>query len=61
MVGTCTPPPLLIVMKKFLQRNGGNLDVALLSPVEFMKAIIPGMVEEMGKNSNIGTGAAKTF
>ena len=37
-----------------------NLDVTLLSPVELMKKVVPGMVERgWGRVVNIGTGAAK--
>ena len=62
LVGTCTPPPFTYSYEKVSTDEWKQtLDVALLSPVEFMKAIIPGMVErKWGRIVNIGTGAAKT-
>ena len=62
LVGTCTPPPFTYNYEEVSTNEWRQtLDVALLSPVEFMKAIIPGMVKrKWGRIVNIGTGAAKT-
>ncbi len=62
LVGTCTPPPVTNSYKDVSTSEWRQtLDVSLLSPVEFMKATIPGMVErKWGRVVNIGTGAAKT-
>ena len=62
LVGTCTPPPFTYSYEEVSTEEWRQtLDVSLLSPVEFMKAIIPGMVErKWGRIVNIGTGAAKT-
>jgi 3-oxoacyl-[acyl-carrier protein] reductase len=61
LVGTCSPPPFTgdyatVSNQDWLE----NLEVTLLSPVQFMKAVVPGMVERgWGRVVNIGTGAAK--
>ena len=62
LVGTCTPPPFTYSYEEVSTDEWKEtLDVALLSPVEFMRAIIPGMVQrKWGRIVNIGTGAAKT-
>ena len=62
MVGTCTPPPFTHSYEEVSSEEWRQtLEVSLLSPVEFMKTIIPGMVErKWGRIVNIGTGAAKT-
>ena len=62
LVGTCTPPPFTYSYEKVSAEEWREtLDVSLLSPVEFMRSTIPGMVErKWGRIVNIGTGAAKT-
>lgn len=61
LVGTCSPPPFTGDYTKVSNDDWlANLEVTLLSPVQFMKAVIPGMVERgWGRVVNIGTGAAK--
>ena len=61
LVGTCSPPPFTGDYKTVSNDDWlANLEVTLLSPVQFMKAVIPGMVERgWGRVVNIGTGAAK--
>jgi 3-oxoacyl-[acyl-carrier protein] reductase len=61
LVGTCSPPP---VTGDYATIDNDDwrqtLDIALLGPVAFMKAVIPGMVERrFGRIVNIATGAAK--
>ncbi len=61
LVGTCSPPPFTgdfrTVGKDEWQEA---LDLTLLSPVEFIKAVIDGMIErKWGRIVNIATGAAK--
>ena len=62
LVGTCTPPPFTFSYEKVSNDEWKQtLDVSLLSPVEFMRIIVPGMVKrKWGRIVNIGTGAAKT-
>ena len=62
LVGTCTPPPFTYSYEKVSTDEWKQtLDVSLLSPVEFMRTIVPGMVKrKWGRIVNIGTGAAKT-
>ena len=61
LVGTCSPPPFTGDYRTIENSDWlNNLEVTLLSPVQFMKAVIPGMVERgWGRVVNIGTGAAK--
>lgn len=61
LVGTCSPPPFTGDYRSISNDDWlANLEVTLLSPVQFMKAVIPGMVERgWGRVVNIGTGAAK--
>lgn len=61
LVHTCSPPE---VTGNFLEIEDSDwrasLDMTLLGPVQFMKAVIPGMVErKWGRIVNIGTAAAK--
>lgn len=61
LVHTCSPPQ---VTGDYLQIDNADwqasLDTTLLGPVQFMKAVIPGMVErQWGRIVNIGTAAAK--
>lgn len=61
LVGTCAPPPFTGDYRSVENSDWlGNLEVTLLSPVQFMKAVVPGMAERgWGRVVNIGTGAAK--
>jgi len=61
LVGTCTPPPFTYSYEEVSTEEWRQtLDVSLLSPVEFMKAIIPGMVErKWGRIVNIASIAGK--
>ena len=61
LVGTCSPPPFTGDYQTITNDDWvANLEVTLLSPVQFMKVVIPGMVERRwGRVVNIGTGAAK--
>ena len=61
LVGTCSPPPYTGDYKTIENADWvANLEITLLSPIQFMKALVPGMVERgWGRVVNIGTGAAK--
>ena len=61
LVGTCSPPPVTGDYQTIGDEDWEQaLELALMSPVRFMKAVIPGMVERRwGRIVNIGTGAAK--
>ena len=61
LITNCSPPPFTGDYQTIgLQDWMANLDVTLLSPVELMKNIVPGMAERgWGRVVNIGTGAAK--
>jgi 3-oxoacyl-[acyl-carrier protein] reductase len=61
LVGTCAPPPVTGDYQAITADDWReNLAVTLLSPVQFMQAVIPGMVDRgWGRVVNIGTGAAK--
>lgn len=61
LVTNCSPPPFTGDYKTIEREDWfGNLEVTLMSPVEMMKRIVPGMVERgWGRVVNIGTGAAK--
>jgi 3-oxoacyl-[acyl-carrier protein] reductase len=61
LVATCTPPPFIEDFTTVTEDDWrANLELTLISPVEMMKAIIPGMVERgFGRIVNIATGAAK--
>jgi 3-oxoacyl-[acyl-carrier protein] reductase len=60
-VGTCSPPPFIEDYASVTQEDWrANLELTLISPVEMMRAIVPGMVQRgWGRIVNIGTGAAK--
>ncbi len=61
LVATCTPPPFIEDFTAVSEEDWrANLELTLISPVEMMKAIIPGMVQRRwGRIVNIATGAAK--
>jgi 3-oxoacyl-[acyl-carrier protein] reductase len=60
-VGTCTPPPFIEDYTSVTAEDWrANLELTLISPVEMMRAIVPGMVSRgWGRIVNIATGAAK--
>lgn len=61
LVGTCSPPAITGDYRDITPEDWyETLAVTLISPVEFMRAVIDGMVERgWGRIVNIGTGAAK--
>ena len=61
LVTNCSPPPFTGDYQSVERSDWlSNLEVTLLSPVEFMKKVVPGMTERgWGRIVNIGTGAAK--
>lgn len=61
LVHTCAPPPPTPDYENIsIDDWRQTLDMTLLSPVQFMDAIVPGMVKRgWGRIVNIGTGAAK--
>lgn len=61
LVATCTPPPFIEDFTTVTEDDWrANLELTLISPVEMMRAIVPGMVERgFGRIVNIATGAAK--
>lgn len=60
-VGTCSPPPFTEDYSAITQEDWrANLELTLISPVEMMRSIVPGMVSRRwGRIVNIATGAAK--
>jgi 3-oxoacyl-[acyl-carrier protein] reductase len=62
LVMTCSPPTVTADYRAIEEKEWyENLAVTLISPVEFMKATIDGMVERgFGRIVNIATGSAKT-
>jgi 3-oxoacyl-[acyl-carrier protein] reductase len=60
-VGTCSPPPFIEDYRGVTAEDWrANLELTLISPVEMMRAIVPGMVRRgWGRIVNIATGAAK--
>lgn len=61
LVGTCSPPAITGDYREITPQDWyDTLAVTLISPVEFMRATVDGMVERgFGRIVNIGTGAAK--
>jgi 3-oxoacyl-[acyl-carrier protein] reductase len=61
LVLTCSPPPITGDFREIEAKDWyEGMAVSLISPVEFMKATIDGMVERgFGRIVNIATGAAK--
>ena len=61
LITNCSPPPFTGDYAAVSREDWmANLEVTLLSPVAFMKQVVPGMVERSwGRVVNIGTGAAK--
>jgi len=60
-IGTCSPPPFIEDYTSVTEDDWrANLELTLISPVEMMRSIVPGMVERRwGRIVNIATGAAK--
>lgn len=61
LVGTCSPPNITGDYRDITPQDWyDTLAVTLISPIEFMRAVIDGMAERgFGRIVNIGTGAAK--
>ncbi len=61
LVGTCAPPPMTPDFRAITDEQWREaIDISLLSPVEFMRAVLDGMVARgWGRIVNIATVAAK--
>ena len=61
LVGTCAPPPMTPDYRAITEAQWReSIDISLLSPVEFMRRVLDGMVErKWGRIVNIATVAAK--
>lgn len=61
LVGTCSPPPFSADFREITATDWQqHLAVGLISPIEFMRAVVDGMAERgFGRIVNITTGAAK--
>jgi 3-oxoacyl-[acyl-carrier protein] reductase len=61
LVGTCAPPPMTPDYRAITDRQWREaIDISLLSPIEFMRRVLDGMVErKWGRVVNIATVAAK--
>jgi len=61
LVGTCAPPPMTPDYRAITDEQWREaIDISLLSPIEFMRRVIDGMVErKWGRVVNIATVAAK--
>jgi len=61
LVGTCSPPPMTPDYRAITGEQWREaIDISLLSPIEFMRAVLDGMVErQWGRIVNIATVAAK--
>lgn len=61
LVGTCSPPPYIEDFHSITEDDWRrNLELTLISPIEFMRSVIDGMVERRwGRIVNIATAAAK--
>lgn len=61
LVGTCAPPPMTADYRAITDDQWRSaIDISLLSPVEFMRSVLDGMVERRwGRIVNIATVAAK--
>jgi 3-oxoacyl-[acyl-carrier protein] reductase len=62
LVGTCSPPPMTPDYREIsMEQWRSAIDISLLSPVQFMQAVVPGMAERgWGRVVNIATVAAKS-
>lgn len=61
LVGTCSPPPMTPDYRAITESQWREaIDISLLSPVAFMREVVPGMAERgWGRVVNIATVAAK--
>jgi 3-oxoacyl-[acyl-carrier protein] reductase len=61
LVGTCSPPPYIEDFRSISEDDWRrNLELTLISPVEFMRSVVDGMIERRwGRIVNIATAAAK--
>jgi len=61
LVGTCAPPPMTPDYRAITDAQWRDaIDISLLSPIEFMRRVLDGMVERnWGRVVNIATVAAK--
>jgi 3-oxoacyl-[acyl-carrier protein] reductase len=61
LVGTCSPPPMTPDYRAITAAQWREaIDISLLSPIEFMRRVLDGMVErKWGRIVNIATVAAK--
>lgn len=61
LVGTCSPPPYIENFRSISDDDWrDNLELTLISPIEFMRSVIDGMVERRwGRIVNIASAAAK--
>lgn len=61
LVGTCSPPPMTPDYRAITEDQWREaIDISLLSPVAFMREVVPGMAERgWGRVVNIATVAAK--
>jgi 3-oxoacyl-[acyl-carrier protein] reductase len=61
LVGTCSPPPMTPDYRAITEDQWRDaIDISLLSPVAFMREVVPGMAERgWGRVVNIATVAAK--
>lgn len=61
LVGTCAPPPMTPDYRAITEDQWREaIDISLLSPIAFMREVVPGMVERgWGRVVNIATVAAK--
>tara|TARA_A100001391_G_scaffold130111_6_gene89453 strand:+ start:7198 stop:7932 length:735 start_codon:yes stop_codon:yes gene_type:complete len=61
LVGTCSPPPMTPDYRAITEQDWRDaIDISLLSPVAFMRAVVDGMAQRgWGRVVNIATVAAK--
>jgi 3-oxoacyl-[acyl-carrier protein] reductase len=61
LVGTCSPPPYIEDFRSITEDDWRqNLELTLISPIEFMRCVIDGMIQRRwGRIVNIATAAAK--
>jgi 3-oxoacyl-[acyl-carrier protein] reductase len=61
LVGTCSPPPYIKDFRNIHDHHWReNLELTLISPIEFIRAVVDGMSERRwGRILNIATAAAK--
>lgn len=61
LVGTCSPPPYIKDFREIRDDDWrANLELTLISPIEFIRSVVDGMAERRwGRIVNIATAAAK--